>query len=162
MHIVVDTNLQRNTNMTGNTRSGAISVLGLVALVSMLSAGTTYRTPTSGACRGPDSFSRMQIENLQFLLRSTDLLDISFRTHVQLPIVPDSAVQLVTDDSICTQAVARWKSENPVGHQSLTSLYVIRVGSGVYDTIDPAPPSAEWSQHMVLDGQLRRVSVYLY
>lgn len=114
------------------------------------------------ACRGPDAFSDRQLRGLRALMTTVDSTLIRFREGVHLPLVPDSAVQLVVDDSVCARALATWRAEDPTAYGALSALYVIRAGRGTYDTIDPAGPGGEWSQHIVLDSLFRRVDVYLY
>lgn len=142
-------------------RAKKTAVLSLAATIIL--ALTAARNSSSSAagtssCLGPDKFSDTQLRSLRALMVATDSTQVQFRRRMTLPLVPDSAIPLVTSDSICTAAVAAWHAQGP-DFAAFTSLYVIRVGT-MYDTV--APSGSEWNQHIVFDSAFNRTAVYLY
>jgi hypothetical protein len=62
------------------------------------------------------------------MMRSTDARWVNTRNAYQLPQVPDSAVVLVTNDSVCARADSVLNTILPNDAKPATSAYVIRVG----------------------------------
>lgn len=108
----------------------------LLALALTAAATTTLRAQSS-TCRAADDESARLISAAKLMVTSTDSRWIQARNAYQLSVVPDTAIALVTDDSVCAQAGSAYNSALADGLRHERSLYVVRVGDR-YVVEDPS------------------------
>lgn len=80
------------------------------------------------ACRPSDKESVRLIGVVHQMMNSSDIRWINTRSAYQLPLVDDSAVVRVADDSVCARADSVLNSILPTDVHRPRSAYVIRVG----------------------------------
>jgi hypothetical protein len=97
-----------------------------IAVAALLLGVRTARAQSP--CRPSDYESGRLIGVVHQMMRSTDARWTNTREAYQLPHVADSAVVLVTDDSVCAKADSVLNSILPSDVKPTTSVYVIRVG----------------------------------
>lgn len=109
------------------------------------------------ACRGPDSYSVDAVDDLRNLMHPAVASDTAFRKRAQLPLVPDTAIALITDSATCAQAVAAYRQIDTTAQVS--SMYVIRVGP-VFVASNPDAKAGEWIVNYVFDSGFRYISSF--
>ena len=121
------------------------TIVVLAAIVA-LSAPWTLRAQT--VCRGPDSQTVLRRNTIARVVTDTALA--SARTMMAFPAVADSAIVVVTDESICTQARDAYNASLPTINQtSGRRVYVVRVGT-VFSVDDPTLKFGEFGLAMTL------------
>lgn len=105
-------------------------------------------------CWQPTAVSEALVARLRTLATTSDPTDVAMRTSLQLPAVPDTAVQVVTDDGVCAQAVAAHQGHRPhPDGGALERLLVVRVGSTRYVVFDGYSSPGEFSLYDVYRSQ---------
>ena len=127
----------------------------LLSAVSPIVIGETAQAQHVGTCWTPAEPTTSLIASIQDLVTSTDPDDTVLRDSLKLPSVPDSAVYLVQNDSICT-AVLQAHVARGSGPSSVTLPYilVIRVGTSRYVVYDGYGSAGEFRLYYVYDDQL--------
>lgn len=140
------------------------SAFGILLLAARPSPRPTF-SRNGTYCIGPDSFSTRQIDRLQSLVRSTDAAYVAFRQSVHIPAVTDTAVKLVTADSICSRAVQAWAAGDsalgaPPPYE--TRLYLLSVGAVYVATPAPVAGIASYQQYVVYDSNFVQLAPFLW
>lgn len=107
--------------------------------------------------------SDAELSYLQGFVRATDSSTVAFRNLVHVPSVADTAVHLVTDDSVCAHVVRRWVADDSAaGGQPpfVAQLYVFAVGS-VYVATQPLQGNSHYQQYIVVDSTFATLAPYL-
>lgn len=90
-------------------------------------------------CRAADSTSLGRIVALTKMMTSSDSRWVATRNAYALPVVPDTAIAVLTDSAVCARAAAAYNGALPTGAQiSGRNVYVVRVGATRYVVWDRA------------------------
>jgi hypothetical protein len=122
---------------------------------SLLSGQTT-------SCPGPDWHTDYMLQDLRRVVTA----DSVQRAARHLPAVPDTAVQLVTSDSLCGRAVAAFRSmavglvgDSLPTYLAIARLHVFRVGNA-FVVDNPQARLGEWRAMNVFDGTWNHLGTY--
>lgn len=152
--------------MTAQLRLTALAMTLGACVIASLGATRLNSTASNRAtayCLGPDAVSDAELSYLQGFVRATDSSTVAFRSLVHVPSVADTAVHLVTDDSVCAHVVSRWAAdESAAGVQPpfVAQLYVFSVGS-VYVATQPLQANSHYQQYLVVDSSFATLAPYL-
>lgn len=125
------------------------------------SSETLAKTPVlASACYPADAHSNSKIAELVKLTASTDADTASWRQVVSLPAVSASAIALVSDSTICAQALSAFNAAAQFDEGAAANLYLFSVGN-VYLAENPHFLSGEFTQHFVFDSTFALKHVYL-
>jgi rhamnose utilization protein RhaD (predicted bifunctional aldolase and dehydrogenase) len=105
-------------------------------------------------CLPPDDESASLLTYAETLAVSTDPEVVATRTAYDIPAVPVSEVELITDTQTCKQAAREYKNE--VGASGKAApVHVVRIGTR-YIVVDPderGTAESEFVLHVVFDSQ---------
>jgi hypothetical protein len=93
-------------------------------------------------CRGDDGFAKQIAEAMRELATGTDSADVADRANFAIPAADSSAVQIVTNSSICAQAAQAFYADVPTS-VARVPVFVVAVGS-VYVVGSPSVKQGEW------------------
>lgn len=146
-------------------RASAVSILAIgIGMVTVAARPSARVSAAAGPyCLGPDAFSAAQVARLQELVTSTDSAYIAFRQSVHVPVVPDTAVHLVTDDSVCSRVVQAWAAADSALGASppyVAQLYVLSVGPTYVATPARITGLASYHQYVVYDTNFVRLAPF--
>jgi hypothetical protein len=138
----------------------------LTILAAIAIGGATYaQSPVSAssrristACYASDAYTTHDIAYLREINASSDPDYVRFRERAGLPVVPDSAIQVLADSTKCAQALATYNAE--MQGAGALGVYVIRVGP-TYVASNPQFRTGEFAQHIVMDSAFVLVGIYL-
>jgi hypothetical protein len=114
----------------------------------------------ASACYGADAYSARQIAELVSITGAMDPKGVAWRQRVSLPSVPPSAITLVSDSTVCANALTALNQVAQYDDGPATRLYLISVGA-MYVASNPNFPAGEWTQQFVFDSTLTYKFSYL-
>lgn len=136
---------------------------GAFAVMTCLAACTAQPARSSREsappCMPPDSYATGEIAGLKQIMAATDSPTVTFRTSSSIPVVADSAVELVSSPPVCKRALSIFNGIMKPNARA-TSLYVIRLGSR-YTAARPDSSGNEWTNWIVMDDRFTIVGSYL-
>ena len=143
-----------------------MKTLYLAALAAFALVGVPpFVAPTrhfDSACYPADAYTARQISTLKGIFASTDTLVVAWRqSTVHLLPVADSAIEVVSDSTKCSRALATFNRAVNLGGATATRLYLIRAGV-MYVASNPAltPGDGELPSQLVLDSTFAHVATY--
>lgn len=139
----------------------ALSLAMTGVAIAVLTTPEVRRTPTSSACYGPDWYSAFHIGLLREKLSSTSADGVDFRTETHLPMLPDTAIQLVSDSTSCAHAVATYNASLSLDGRTAAQVYLIRAGAMYVASNPNVFPGRDWTEHVVMDSAFTYMSDYL-
>lgn len=122
----------------------------LMAATLVCIAPTVLSGQSAYSCRTADDAGSMYLQLVKDVVGGTDTIAARQRITLQLPVVDDSAVTLVSDSTVCRSAAQSLAALFPAVANS-TSGWVYRIGSTRYLIIDPKAKKAERIWGAVLD-----------
>lgn len=122
-----------------------------IATMSRASDALADQPALASACRGADNYSARQIAKLVSITGAADSVSVAWRKEVALPAASPSAINLVTDSTVCAQALTALNQVAQYHDGPATDLYLISVG-GMYVASNPDFPIGEWTQQFVFDS----------
>jgi len=111
---------------------------------AVLGAQETY------SCLPSSEGAEFYLQSLREIVTGTDSLANAQRTALQLPVAPDTSVELLSDSTVCRSAAQALAAVFPAVASSTGGL-VYRVGDTRYVIIDPKARRAERIWAAVLD-----------
>jgi hypothetical protein len=141
------------------------SILSFVAWFGIAAAigapdARTARTPFATACHAADSYSAYQIAALVSITGGTDAKSVAWRQQVSLPAASPSAITLVSDSTVCAQALTALNQTADYDDGPATDLYLISVGS-TFVASNPKFPDGEWTEQFVFDSTFTYKASYM-
>ena len=121
-------------------------------------APDTTASASSSVCMPMDGYANYHIANLRSIVTSTKPTAIAWRNNVHLPAVSDTAVAIVADSITCARGLVAYNAA--IADTTVTSLYLIRVGSTTFVASNPKLKAGEFVQHFVFDSAFRLRSQY--
>lgn len=114
-------------------------MLLLLAIITATNAADVATLDAQTQCRAADEETQGRISSLTEMMTSTDSRWINTREAYQLPVVADTAIQVVTDSAVCAQAATAYNAALPEAARiNGRSVYVVRVGTTRYVVWDVA------------------------
>jgi hypothetical protein len=109
----------------------------------------------SAQCRAADSTSARMVHKWRSLMVATDFSTKQALSRNFVPQVDSSTVVLVTDRTVCSQAMKAYNNVVGAGAKPPSgSVYVIKVGTA-YIVRDPVQRGGEYAADVVLDSSFR-------
>jgi hypothetical protein len=131
----------------------------LAAAIGTIGLGENIQTRylTSTVCFPADAYTASDIQELTPTLTSSDTLRAMFRQSLHLPLVADTAIQVVSDSTECARALATFNN----GRRSpVAGLYLIRAGN-TFVASNPAIRGGEFVIHLVMDSSFSALTSFL-
>lgn len=102
-------------------------------------------------CLPAGTDSAYMVQRVRDVIRNTSA--VGKTDSVYLPVVPDTAVAIVSDTAVCRAAATAYSAQTPPGDtaSAATAVYVVRVGTARYVVWDGHQYLGEWAWFRVFD-----------
>lgn len=145
--------------MIANSRLQRTLCSALAAVAAAVLAVAVPGLLSAQTCLRADAASARMIDRVVALTAATDPDEAARRDQYGLLVAPGSAVQLVSDERVCTKALSAYNAALPTvaGAVPIAAVYVVRVGSSQslrYVVMAPASKgTSEFQVNAVLDSK---------